>query len=527
MEIKDMKKGMCSLKLENMSKVYNKKGEVDPTLIRAKFSILDFSASGNRQVISKQVGIDCMNTLKFKPLVCEYIEATDYDTPNDDFGDHDEKIIKLRNGEEYIGSGTTPIGVCEEVYMGVTTNEDGEEIDCIVGEFLLWLYRYPNEISLINEFYEKEETLYTSCEHYYKSTSRDTDGNEIIDSFILDGHCLLGREVEPAYTSSKLIGFNESWNKAINSKRQNNKKGSEGIEMKNIMFEHLKSTNAISASEYQWKLYDALSEVMIAKDYENLWLSNYSIYPKEGYFIAEIYDDGYKQYKITFTVDAEDKVSVDYEGKTEVEYQLAPVTELQSSLNAKDVKIGELEAEIETVKTSLNTVTLDLETTKESLNTKITEVGVVTSEKTDLSTKLNDTNEMVISLNTKVAELNSEIDIMKPIVEAHQEQEYQKVLNSVTEVYKEKFEKVGANEVFELEETQELIKKSINSIDLSEVNEFKFKLNQLVIDNITTKINQEEKPLAKSVNNIIKSKENKDLLDGVIDEFEDKYGFKK
>lgn len=521
MDLKDMKKGLCSLKLEKMTKVYNAKGEIDPTMVRATFSILDFRASGNRQIISKQVGLECMNTLKYKPLVCEYIEATNYDEPNDDFGDHFEKNITLRNGEDYLSSGTTPIGVCENAYMGVVIDEEGNEIDCIMGDFLLWLYRYPNEISLINQFYENNEPLYSSCEHYYKSNSVDEYGNEVITSFILDGHCLLGRNVEPAYATSKLISFNESWNKAVNNIRKNksiNKKEvDKNMEKNNVMFEMLKSNNAISAGGFRWRIYDALSKVMVAEEYNNMYLSEYDIYPQENYCIYDTWteENGWKLYKITFSVDENDLLTVDYEGRQEVEYKcdLVPVEELNKSLNEKTEEIS--------------TLTEELKELKESLNTKTSEIKTIISEKDDLSTKLNEANEMAISLNTKVEELTSEIETMKPIVEAHHEAEYNKVLNSVTEDYKEKFEKVGAIEVFESKDTQELIRKSINNVDLTEINEYKFQLNQLIIDNIkSVKVEKESPSMAKSINSVIGAKENKNLVSDFDDKYEELCGFK-
>lgn len=514
MDMQEMNKGLCSLRLEKMSKVYNKKGEIDPTLLRATFSILDFSASGNKQIVSKKVGLECKDTLKYKPLVCKYIETTDYENPNDNFGDHDEVNIKLRNGEDYLATGTTPIGVCEDVYVGVIEDENENEVDVILGDFLLWKYRFPNEVSLINQFYENGETLYTSCEHYYKSSSKDDDGNEIVDSFILDGHCLLGDGIEPAYATSKLIAFNESWNKAINNiKKSINDKKEEVMEKNNAMFEYLKSTNAISLGDYRWKIYDALAKVMLASEYNSLYISNYSIFVDEKYFTYETYveGEGYKYYKVTFEVDESENFVVDYEGKTEVAYCLVEVnTELENSLNAKT-------AEVETLTTKVG----ELET---SLNAKTTELEGLVTEKESLNTKLNDSNEMVISLNSKVADLGNEIETMKPIVEEYNKEVFEKALNAAKETFKEKFEKVGAIDVFEEETTQELIKKSVNA----KSDEFKNELNQLVVNSIkgTIKIEEEIEVGAKSVNSIIDAKKNKDLISNVSDKYEEMCGFK-
>lgn len=530
--LKEMKKGISTLRLEGMNKVYNKKGEVDPTLIRATFSILDFSASGNRQIVPKQVGIDCLNTLVHKPLLCKYIETTDYDNPNDNFGDHDEKIIKLRDGSEYISTGTNAIGVCENAYIGVVTNDDGEEVDCIMGDFLLWLYRYPNEISLINDFWERGETLYTSCEHYYKTSKNDKNGNEIVDSLIFDGHCLLGSGIEPAYSSSKLRSFNSIWDKALNKAINSLNSKEESMEKNNVMFEMLKSKNAISTAGYRWRIYDALAKIMVAEEYNNMYLSDYDIYPEEKYFIYDTYteENGYKLYKVTFTVGEDDVISVDYEGKQEVEYKfdLVEVNNVKQQLNQKEEELKSVNEKLSSLEVEVaekNSKIVELNT---SLNSKEEELKSINQNKTEVENKLNETNEVVISLNSKIGELENEISEMSPIVEAHQEQEYQKVVNSISDEYKEKFEKVNNVEAFDSEEVQDLIKKSVNKKDLSIVEECKAQLNQIVVDSIKSNINIEDTaPAKKSINSVVKGKENKNLVGDFVDEFEDMYGFKR
>lgn len=510
----EMKKGLCSLRLEKMSKVYNKKGVEDVTLVRATFSILDFNASGNKQIIPKKVGLECMETLKYKPLVCKYIETTDYENPNDRFIEHEEQEILLRNGDEYISSGTTPIGVCEDVYLGIIENDNGEEQEVIMGDFLLWLYRFPNEISLINEFYENGETLYTSCEHYYKSSKKDDDGNEIIDSFILDGHCLLGEDeyggkIDPAYSTSKLVAFNESWNKAVNNKKNklksNNKKEEiEKMEKKNQMFEYLKSNNAISAGSLRYKILEQLEKVMVAEEYNNMWLSDYDIYPTENYFIYDTWteENNWKLYKVSFSVDESDVVTVNYEDKVEVKHKIELV-EVQKSLNSKVKEIEDLNGNIKEL--------------EKSLNSKNEEVSEVLKDKEVLNKKLNESNELVISLNSKMDNLNKTIETMKPIVEEYEKVEFEKALNSVKEEFREKFEKVGAIDIFEQESTQELIKKSVNA----KTDEFKYQLNQLIIDNIKTEIRSEEDDLFKSTNSVIKSKSNNELTKDFTNIYED------
>lgn len=512
--MEEMKKGLCSLRLEKMSKVYNKKGKEDFTLVRATFSILDFNASGNKQIIPKKVGLECMHTLKYKPLVCKYIETTDYENPNDRFVEHEEKEILLRNGEEYISSSTTPIGVCEDVYLGIVDDDDGNEKEVIMGDFLLWLYRFPNEISLINEFYENGETLYTSCEYYYKSSKKDENGNEIVDSFVLDGHCLLGEDeygtkIEPAYSTSKLVAFNENWNKAVNNiknklKSNNKKEENEEMEKKNQMFEYLKSNNAISAGSLRYRILEQLEKVMVAEEYNNMWLSDWDIYPTENYFIYDTWteENGWKLYKVAFSIDENDAVTVNYEEKIEVEHK-CEIVEVQKSLNSKEKEVQKLNNDIKEL--------------EKSLNAKDNEVVNILKDKEILDKKLNESNELVISLNSKVDDLNKTIETMKPIVEEYEREEFEKALNSTKEAFREKFEKVGALDVFEQEDTQELIKKSVNA----KTDEYKYQLNQLIIDNIKADIRNDESGLIKSTNSLMKSKSTKELTKDFSNIYED------
>lgn len=197
MDLTNMKKGVCTLKLEGLKKVYNEEGKVDPTLLKATFSILDFNASGNKQVVTKEECLKSAFSLKNKPLLCEYKETTDYENPNDDFGTHGEYQAKLRNGQDYIFTKTHAIGVSDDKgYLGVIKDENGNDLDVLMCDFLLWAYRYPNEVMLINEFYEKGETLYSSCEYYYSSSDM-VDGIEYVKDLYFDGHTVLGRNVAP------------------------------------------------------------------------------------------------------------------------------------------------------------------------------------------------------------------------------------------------------------------------------------------------------------------------------------------
>jgi hypothetical protein len=498
-----MNKGMCTLKLENLQKVYNSKGEVDPSLVRATFSILDFRTSGNKQLVSKVTALNSAHTLKFKPLVCQYTPTTDYDNPNDDFGTHCERIDILRSGEEFVSTGTFAIGVSEkDGYLGVI-NQNGEELDVLMADFVLWAMRYPNEISLINDFYEKGEPLYTSCEYYYSADNIEvkTDDfgksyEEIKNSILFDGHCVLGRNVEPAYESSKLISFNTKWNKSINQLKQLNSNQNQNTDIdinnnsqkeEDNMAENkfYKALCELSFGDIKEKIMTALSKNMNVEEFYNVWLSNYGIY--DTYFVYENYEDGkYVNYKVTYTT-TETEVVVDLANKVQVERDSIwiEVGVMETQLNSLNEKINELTTSLNTKDgelTTANTTLTEKDNTIQSLNSQI---ETLTNEKVEVEQKFNSATDTIISLNAKVEE-------MKPIVNEHNKEQYEKALNEKKDFYLKKFNSVKAVEKFNTDEVQELIIKTLNENE--EGNKAVLALNSIIVDLVPVEESKTQEP---------------------------------
>ena len=293
--------------------------------------------------------------------------------------------------------------------------------------------------------------------------------------------------------------------------------------MKNKILDLLKANNAISSESLRYKIYDALAKVMVAEQFMNMYLSNYDIYPEEHYFLYETYqsEGGYKLFQCSYSVGEDEVVLVDYEGKQEVEYktELKSVNDLKASLNSKETELATANETIATLQESLNakeTLITEKDESIKSLNSKIESTD---EDKKVTMEKFNELTGMVTSLNAKVKEY-------EPIVEEYNKEQYEKALNSATDFYKEKFESVGAMDVFEQEETQELIKKSINS-SVEEADKAKFALNDLVVTNLkstnSVTVNKEVKI---SLNAIEPLKDTKDLRQD-IDLFEETYGFKR
>lgn len=514
MDLTNMKKGVCTLKLEGLKKVYNEEGKVDPTLLKATFSILDFNASGNKQVVTKEECLKSAFSLKNKPLLCEYKETTDYENPNDDFGTHGEYQAKLRNGQDYIFTKTHAIGVSDDKgYLGVIKDENGNDLDVLMCDFLLWAYRYPNEVMLINEFYEKGETLYSSCEYYYSSSDM-VDGIEYVKDLYFDGHTVLGRNVAPAYNSSRLISFNEKWNKALNElNKSKNKKEDKGMS-ENVMF---KSLCELSLGDIRTKIMTELSKTMTAEEFNYVYVSNYTIY--DNYFVYENYEDNkWVYYKVPYTKN-EKEVTIDLGAKVVVErdsiwVEVGQMEAVQNSLNDANAKIEELIQ-------SLNEREQSMKSKEEMIASLNSKIETLENEKVEITNKFNEQADMVVSLNAKIKEF-------EPIVEEYNKEQYEKALNTAIDFYKEKFENVGAISEFEKEETMGLIKKSISS-DESEAIKAKFSLNEMIVERIKTTNSKKEEnsgTINVSLNSTIKAKDNKDLLEHE-DEFEKFYGFKR
>ena len=53
----------------------------------------------------------------------------------------------------------------------------------------------------------------------------------------------------------------------------------------------IKSLNSISLGDIRSKIMDALSKVMTADEYYNVWVGSYEIYPTENYFVYENYEE--------------------------------------------------------------------------------------------------------------------------------------------------------------------------------------------------------------------------------------------
>lgn len=452
------------MKLESFSKVYNENNIEDPTLIKATFIILEVdSVSGNNEVITKEEALKMSPTMALKPLVCQYTPTTNYIIPDDHFGSHGKIKDKFRkSGTEFITTNSFAIGVSKDGCYLSTTEKNGQTVEVLKCDYYLWLTRYLNICSLMEDIYNSGADLYSSCEYIYKAEDVETvDGIKYPKNLIFEGHCLLGSRndgsiVEPAFDVSKMTTFNEKWTSVLNETINKTLNNEEEEDMAFKKEDWITIVNELSHGDIQSKLYTALSKIMTADEFYGVWISDYDIY--DTYFIYSNYEGGsYVHYKINYTKTDTD-VTVDYANKVAVQW-----TDLWVEVSTKDNAVTEAVTQIET---SMNEKIEEKDNAIKSLNEKITNLE---GEKVSLNEKYTKASDTITSLNEKVTEL-------QPIVDNYNKDQYEKQLNEKQSYYKDKFTSLNALDKFNSEEVQGLIVKSLNEVDAKE------KLSDLLIE---------------------------------------------
>lgn len=424
----------------------------DPTLLKATFIIHDFEESWNGQVITKEVALENIHTLKNKPIVAKYYPAVDGNPSTDALGTHEQYSSYDRYGNQIIKMDTVPIGVITS--EGYIAEFDDKEV--IAVDAVLWSMRFSDVCNLLLEWYQRGIKIVSSVEYLYKNyTFRD--GIEYIESpIIYDGHCVLNAEhrgdhpkVLPAYDSSQLVNFSDF--KEFNRLVAQAIEQEENQEGESMLF---KKICELSHSDIRTKLYQVLDPTLPEGTYS--WIVE--VY--DSHFIVELESDaGYKFYRYDYTK-TETEVTIDFESKIEVIeerkwVESSQTQELQAQLNTASEKIEELNNKIL------------------SLNETLTSVK---EEKDALTTQLNTSSEKIVSLNALVEEL-------RPFKEKVETENFNKALNEQIEFYSTKFKAVNGTEKFETEEVQNLIKASLNQTD--EGKEAKLQLNSILVELVT------------------------------------------
>lgn len=413
----------------------------DKTIIKFKACVMDFKKSYNGWAIARSVAEKRMFTLVNKHIVVRYFTEEE-NGGLDAFGSHEETAVRLRGTDIMIpATKTHSIGTITNVYIDYVEPNNPLSGDAMWIDGIILAAENINEAGLLLEWHENNIPILTSVEWYYSEDMIDNDGTQWILNPTFSNLCILNSEhrgdkpiIYGNYDCSHIELMVNQLNKAVNADLAINNKetNGKGDGMENIF---LKALNDISFGEIREAIYSALAKVMIADEYNRLWISTWDVY--DTYFIYETYDgENWIKFKVGYTKSEGDEIVVDYANKKQVERQDIYV-EVESA-----------QAQVEQVQTQLNTVLTEKEELEKQLNKKNEELVTIGEEKVAL-------NETIVSLNSKVAELEPfKIEIEKA--------EFEKALNEKIDEYKAKFVKFNGLEVFETEEVQELVKDTLN-----------------------------------------------------------------
>jgi hypothetical protein len=464
----------------------------DPTMLKGKLIVHDFEKSWNGQIITEEVCQENMSTLIGKRVVCKYIPSED-NNGVDAITNHEEIIIKDRDtNNEMVGTDTIAIGFIENVYIDDYTDSNNNTKRVLYADVVIWNDdKYSNIAGLLKEWLDRGVLVHMSVEYLYCNYNV-VGGVEYVQSPILYvAHTFLNSEqrgdfaeVLPSYDVAQLVSLNErdKWNKAVSQALNSNQNQNTDIDINNNsqkeednMAENkfYKALCELSFGDIKEKIMTALSKNMNVEEFYNVWLSNYGIY--DTYFVYENYEDGkYVNYKVTYTT-TETEVVVDLANKVQVERDSIwiEVGVMETQLNSLNEKINELTTSLNTKDgelTTANTTLTEKDNTIQSLNSQI---ETLTNEKVEVEQKFNSATDTIISLNAKVEE-------MKPIVNEHNKEQYEKALNEKKDFYLKKFNSVKAVEKFNTDEVQELIIKTLNENE--EGNKAVLALNSIIVD---------------------------------------------
>ena len=436
-------KNTINMSLNSINKTDN------PSQLEGIFIVHDFEKSWNNAVITKEVCEENMHYLVGQYICCKYISKEE-NNGLDALGSHEAYIdINRDTGEEMMATNTVPIGHITEVYIANGIKSDGTEGEVFYCKATLWLNKFYNVLSFLNEMVENGVNVPCSVEYGYSNFVMQ-DGVRYDQSPIYyEALCILNpidrgsiKAVLPAYDSSKFEGF--SFNEAIQADLENSKSSNEkeGVEMENIF---KKALNSISLGEQRDKILEAMSKVLTAEEFNNAWIGMYGIYP--DYVAYEsVVDNEWKSFKIPYSLNESDEIVLDMEGKVEVQYELVE-KEIQTSLNEKLAQ---------------------LEETNESLNGRVSELEEENKKIVKLEEDLATEKETQVSLNEKIAELETQVEELAPFKAEAEQLQYNAKLEEAKTNYETRFVKLNAKETFETEEIQKLIEDTIsNDIEVS------------------------------------------------------------
>lgn len=191
----------------NSGKVWlSEEKAVDEDALYAKFLVCDFSVNGNGVRLDRDTIDSWVGTLKDQPLVGKIAARSDGSV---DFTGHNTKIVRRTdaNGHTHneVEFDTSAFGTFVDVGI-----ESVDGVECIVATARVWK-RFHAAAEII-EARCRAGNLHTSWEIAVDDAETVLENGgvvKIIHSGRFIGHCLLGRDVRPAYPNSGLLDVAE------------------------------------------------------------------------------------------------------------------------------------------------------------------------------------------------------------------------------------------------------------------------------------------------------------------------------
>lgn len=425
-------------------KLNNLEQSEDKTVIKFKACVLDFLKSNNGWAISKDTCSKRMHTLVNKHIVVKYY-TEDENGGLDAFGDHEESSVKLRGTDITLPSTDThSIGTITNAYIDYVEPDNPLSGEAVWIDGVILAMENINEASLLLEWHENNIPILTSVEWYYTQDMYDNNGTQWIVDPTFSNLCILNSEargdksvIYGNYDCSHIELMVNQLNQAIKEDLAINNKQNKG-RVEDMENRFIKALNGLSIGELSSKVYSALRGVMTCDEYYDTYVSDYNVFYEEKFFIYHLYKtDGCEYFKVTFELDADENMVIDFENKQQVKHEQVWVT------------VETAQGQVEEVNEQLNSITEANGELEKQLNAKLEEVVAITEEKLSLS-------EQIVSLNSTIAEL-------EPFKVEHDKAEYEKALNEKVAEYEPKFSKFNGLDVFQTEEVQQLIKYTLDT----------------------------------------------------------------
>lgn len=423
------------------SKAYLSEDNSNPDSYIAKFIICDFSRNKNGIALDRNTIETWISTLKNKPLVGKIKMRYDGEY---DFTGHNVKEVKKfdENGNEYleIEFDTEAFGTFFEVSIETIDN-----VEYIVASCEVWK-RFSQACEIIVKRI-KDGSLSTSWEiSVEKSSQGIVDGlmTKIIQTGRFIGHCLLGKNVSPAYDSSGLLEiasteydleFAEALSRDIISHgldRENEAKEDINLQIKNVTSDaknveetvvdtpvvqsedntstRINTTENNSGTEVsqltEYDLRKKIRESCKAKLGKWCWISFHFPVEKEVWLEIDERESELDFVRITYEVN-NDTITVSEPENVKLTVSISEVNnkiaELETEISTKDeaiIKSGEeisrLKAEVSELtpfkekfeKAEQEKVAAEIKEKKDTLVSSITKSGLITKEEIEKSDEL-------------------------------------------------------------------------------------------------------------------------------------------